>query len=539
MPHSTIHRPSGPPAPMASCASPLWLGPGHPETWRPMPSALHVKGESGRQSMEEASSGPIWGRATAPPCKDKLLWKPSPAGDRNGSTSLHRVVCGPVKRRRHRQCATGSPEGRGSTEQGSICARLAPSLGTLSHAPRGAPAPSSPSMQGFALAPAAPADSEAPSLPCQGPGPACAWGRGHSHSLAWSTEQGQAARAQGGPGAWGFRDAPGPAWGQLAREGGRLRAAAACPPGQVSGACSRPPCGNTCGDDSSVQRAGRWEAMASRSVVLRVIPRFPAATVAPLRAPASSPVQVRTRPRGRRTRRGSKQPRRSAKPVHGEARRPPAVLSVSPPPPAPRTHAACGRRASPRLWGRGTCSLRVLTAPRAPGAGRLPTDCGLRAENFRARVLVSGAPRDPSPGPPQSGGLSARGQTRGRGLRASSDPRTFRAHSRAHTATRPHSRAFTLTHTPHPPAPTSLPPVSPPATLTLTHSLTRHPTALAHTHSTQPPPPSLTLTLTRRQQRLLSLPAVGFPLIPSNFPVYFLSLGKGISESFWGFSLRS
>lgn len=297
--------------------------------------------------------------------------------------------------------------------------------------------------------------------------------------------QGQAARAQGGPGAWGFRDAPGPAWGQLAREGGRLRAAAACPPGQVSGACSRPPCGNTCGDDSSVQRAGRWEAMASRSVVLRVTPRFPAATVAPLRAPASSPVQVRTRPRGRRTRRGSKQPRRSAKPVHGEARRPPAVLSVSPPPPAPRTHAACGRRASPRLWGRGTCSLRVLTAPRAPGAGRLPTDCGLRAENFRARVLVSGAPRDPSPGPPQSGGLSARGQTRGRGLRASSDPRTFprtlaRVHAHTHTPSPSsnvptsrispgHTHAHTLPHTP-PHSPRS-------------HTFHTATPALAHTHT--------------------------------------------------------
>ena len=47
-----------------------------------------------------------------------------------------------------------------------------------------------------------------------------------------------------------------------------------------------------------------------------------------------------------------------------------------------------------------------------------------------------------------------------------------------------------------------------------------HASSLFHTHT-------LTLTLTHGQQKLLFLPVMGFPLIPYNFPIYFLSLGKG------------
>lgn len=50
----------------------------HLETWRPMPSALCVKGEGGRWSRKRPVLGPALGGATAHPWKDELLLKPSP-----------------------------------------------------------------------------------------------------------------------------------------------------------------------------------------------------------------------------------------------------------------------------------------------------------------------------------------------------------------------------------------------------------------------------------------------------------------------------
>lgn len=344
--------------------------------------------------------------------------------------------------------------------------------------------PPAPPCPGCALAPAAPADHEGPSLPCQGPGPACAWGRSHGHSPAWSTERGQAARAQGGLGAWGSgtcRDLRGVSWPVRVAGSGRLQPV---PRDRCRGRGASHLAGTPMVTTAPSERQGGgrpWlhgascseSCPASQWPPSRPCERPPAARCRSARVPGAGGLagapSNRAGRRSRFTGRPDARPRSSASPLlrlrPGHTRR------------VEDAHChAC--RAAGRVR-----SVSSRLHARA-GAGRLPTDCGLRAESFRAPVLVSGAPRTPSPGPPQSGGPSARGQTRGRGLRASSDPWTFlRAHGDTPTLTRVHAHTHTHVHAhTHTPIPQLQHPYPPPLP---------RPHARAHTPSHATPQPSL------------------------------------------------